>query len=197
MSVKTETVTENGKEFLKVTMDGTDFFLPFKLISGKKVAFLDVSGQVLLNEKSADLIVEKLKESGISFDTILNPVAKSNALAHAVAVRWAKEVDPSLTRTVVARKAKAGEHHEVEATYSSVTTVVPQTVYLTEDDAEFIKGKKILLLDDVYGGGGTTKALYELAEKAGAAVAGHVVPAVEAGGKLPEGLIYLYELPVL
>lgn len=197
MSVRTEIVADNGKEFLKVTLDETDFFLPFKLISGKKVAFLDVSGQVLLNEKSADLLVDKIKESGIKFDTILNPVAKSNALAHAVAVRWAKDVDPSLTHTVVARKAKAGDSHAVEATYSSVTTVTPQTLYLTEDDVEYIKGKRVLLLDDVYGGGGTTKALYELVEKAGAVVAGHAVPAVEAGGKYPEGLIYLYELPVL
>lgn len=197
MSVRTEIVADNGKEFLKVTLDETDFFLPFKLISGKKVAFLDVSGQVLLNEKSADLLVDKIKESGIKFDTILNPVAKSNALAHAVAVRWAKDVDPSLTHTVVARKAKAGDSHAVEATYSSVTTVTPQTLYLTENDVEYIKGKRVLLLDDVYGGGGTTKALYELVEKAGAVVAGHAVPAVEAGGKYPEGLIYLYELPVL
>lgn len=197
MSVKTEVVTKDGKEFLQVTLDDTDFYLPFKLISGKKVAFLDVSGQVLLNEKSADLIVKKLKESDIQFDTILNPVSKSNALAHAVAVRWAKEVDPSLTHTVVARKAKAGDHHDIEATYSSVTTVTPQTIYITEDDAEYIKGKKVLLLDDVYGGGGTTTALYELVEKAGASIAGHVVAAVEAGGNFPEGLVYLYELPVL
>lgn len=45
--VTTAKVEKDGKMFLRVTIDGTDFFLPFMLISGKQVAFLDVSGQVL------------------------------------------------------------------------------------------------------------------------------------------------------
>ena len=59
------------------------------------------------------------------------------------------------------------------------------------------KGKKILLVDDVYGGGGTTKALKSLVEQAGATISGHAVVAVEEGGNYPEGLVYLYTLPVL
>lgn len=81
--VTTAEVEKDGKKFLRVTIDGVDFFLPFMLISGKQVAFLDVSGQVLLIEKTADVLVDRLIEVGAKFDTILNPVAKSNALAHA------------------------------------------------------------------------------------------------------------------
>ncbi|MCQ2421265.1 MAG: hypothetical protein MJ118_09025, partial [Clostridia bacterium] len=154
-------------------------------------------GQVLMIEKTADLIVERLKEAGVEFDTILNPVAKSNALAHAVAVRWAAQVNPNLTHTVVARKGKPGESHKVEASYKSVTTSTEQTLYITDMDAEEMKGKRVLMMDDVYGGGGTTKALTSLVQQAGAVIAGHAVAAVEDSGKVPAGLIYLYELPVL
>ncbi len=88
-------------------------------------------------------------------------------MAHAIAVRWAEQVNPELTHTVVARKAKGGEHHAVEASYKSVTTSVEQSLYLTDDDVAYMNGKKVLLVDDVYGGGGTTKALKSLVEQAG------------------------------
>lgn len=195
--VKTQLITVDGNEYVRVTLAGTDFDLPFLVLGGKKVGFLDVSGQVLMNEKAADVLVEKLKDSGIKFDTILNPVAKSNALAHAIAVRWAAQVDPSLTYTVVARKAKPGDKHAVEASYRSVTTSVEQTMYLTDADAAFVKGKNVLMVDDVYGAGGTTKALRSLLEQAGANIVGHAVEAVEQGGDYPDDLIYLYELPVI
>ena len=195
-NVKTQVVTVGDKEYLRVTLEDKVFDLPFVMIGGNKVAFLDISGQVSMNEKSADLLVKKMLEDGVTFDTILNPVAKSNALAHAIAVRWAEQVNPELTHTVVARKAKGGEHHAVEASYKSVTTSVEQSLYLTDDDVAYMNGKKVLLVDDVYGGGGTTKALKSLVEQAGATVSAHAVVAVEEGGSYPEGLVYLYTLPV-
>lgn len=196
-SIKTEMISVGEKEFLRVTLEDKNFDLPFVMISGNKVAFLDVSGQVSMIEKSADLLVKKMKEANVKFDTILNPVAKSNALAHAIAVRWAEQVDPSLTHTVVARKSKGGDKHAVEASYKSVTTTVEQSLYITDEDVAYMKGKNILLVDDVYGGGGTTKALRSLVEQAGATISAHAVVAVEEGGNYPDGLVYLYSLPVL
>ena len=68
--VKTQEIVKDGNEFLRVTLGDTDFDLPFKMISGIKVAFLDISGQHLMIERSADLLVERLKEEGVKFDTI-------------------------------------------------------------------------------------------------------------------------------
>ena len=189
----TQRIEKDGQEFLRVTMSGRDYDLPFKVLSGKKVAFLDISGQVSLNEAAADDIVGLLLEAGVEFDTILNPVAKSNALAHAIALRWNKAKGTEIFRTAVARKS---EGNKIQAVYRSVTTPKDQIMSLTDDDAEFIRGKKILVVDDVYGGGGTTKGLMELADKAGAIVAAHAVIAVEAGVELPEGIFYLFTLPL-
>ncbi len=194
-TVKTKELTIDGQDWLRVTLANKDFDLPFKRIGDRKVAFLDISGQVDLIEHMADLLVEQIQETGIQFDTLLNPVSKSNALAHAIAARLMKTVNPALCATVVARKAKPGEHHQVEADYKSVTTNGIQTLYLTDEDAKSLQGRKVLLVDDVYGAGGTTKALEELLTKAGAKKAGHVVCAVEKQPDLPEDLIYLYELP--
>ena len=191
---ETRKIEKDGQDFFRVTMSGKDYDLPFKVLAGKKVAFLDISGQVSLNEAAADDIVEMLLEAGVEFDTILNPVSKSNALAHAIALRWNKAKGMDIDHTVVARKN--GEGNKIQAVYRSVTTPRDQVMSLTDDDAEYIKGKRILVVDDVYGGGGTTKGLMELADKAGAIVAAHAVIAVEAGVELPEGIFYLFTLPL-
>ena len=122
-------------------------------------------------------------------------MSKSNALAHAIALKWTEATGQPLPRTVVARKSSGTA--KVQATYRSVTTPKDQALSLTDDDVEFIKGKRILMVDDVYGGGGTTKALNELARQAEAIVAAHAVVGVEDGVALPEGLTYLFALPVL
>lgn len=146
---KTQKIEKDGQEFFRVTMSGKDYDLPFKVLSGKKVAFLDISGQVSLNEAAADDIVEMLLEAGVEFDTILNPVSKSNALAHAIALRWNKAKGTDIEHTVVARKN--GEGNRIQAVYRSVTTPKDQIMSLTDDDADYIKGKRILVVDDVYG----------------------------------------------
>jgi adenine phosphoribosyltransferase len=188
----TEVLQNESGEHLHVILGGKDYYLPFKVLGGKKVAFLDISGQVSLIESSAEELVEKLHDAGVEFDTILNPVSKSNALAHAIAVRWDKK---EISQTVCARKSATPG--KVSAKYFSVTTPVEQTLSLTDDDVEFIRGKKIIVVDDVYGAGGTTKALMELAEKAGAIVQARVFIGVEGGTVLPDGVIYLFELPTL
>ena len=66
---ETRKIEKDGQEFFRVTMSGKDYDLPFKVLAGKKVAFLDISGQVSLNEAAADDIVEMLLEAGVEFDT--------------------------------------------------------------------------------------------------------------------------------
>ena len=190
----TERVFKGGNEYLRVTMNGKDYDLPFNVLAGKKVAFLDISGQVSLNEAAASDLVEILDELGVEFDTILNPVSKSNALAHSIALKWNAKKGTDINYTVVARKN--GDGNKIQAVYRSVTTPKDQVMSLTDDDAEYLRGKRILVVDDVYGGGGTTKGLMELADKAGAIVAAHAVIAVEAGVELPKGIIYLFTLPL-
>ena len=96
---------------------------------------------------------------------------------------------------MVARKSTRPAR--VEATYRSVTTPADQTISLTDGDVEYIRGKRILVMDDVYGGGGTTEALKELARKARADIAAFAVIGVEQGVTPPENLYSLFELPVL
>ena len=68
----------------------------------------------------------------------------------------------------------------------------------SEQDTEvLINGKKVLLIDDVFGQGGTTKGLKELVAKAGAEISAHAVIAIEQNTNHPRDLVYLFELPVI
>ena len=193
---ETQIIDLVGRKYLRVTAGGYDFDLPFKQIGRKMVGFLDISGKFRLIELCADSITSKLIERQISFDTILNPVAKSNALAHAIAVRWAQEVSPGFMKTVVARKGMTGMsgNHVI---YRSVTTPTDQILSLTHEDNEYLKGKRLLIVDDVFGGGGTFTALQSLAENAGAKIAARAVIAIEEGAQPGDDTIKLFTLPTI
>ena len=195
--IKTKQIIINEKRFLRLTIDNQDFDLPFKKLGNKTVAFLDISGKFKLIEYCADKIVKKLMDENVGFDTILNPVSKSNALAHAVAVRWAKENNSAMTYTIVARKSAFGNGKNTGVPYHSVTTADEQYLSLIPDDAAFIRGKRLLLMDDVYGEGGTFGALVQLTDNANAIIAAKAVIAIEAGNKNVNDVIYLFELPTI
>lgn len=102
--VKEQELMSGENEILRVSLDDKNFDLPFRIIGSNKVAFLDLSGQVALVEKAADLLAQQLLEEGVDFDVILNPVAKSSALAHAVAVRLMKAGKAVLTERLCPEK---------------------------------------------------------------------------------------------
>ena len=64
------------------------------------------------------------------------------------------------------------------------------------DDAALIRGKKILLVDDVISTGGSLKAMEALVEKAGGTVAGRMAVLAEGGAADRKDILFLEKLPV-
>ncbi len=62
----------------------------------------------------------------------------------------------------------------------SITTAGVQKLYLGRDDADLIRGKRILLMDDVISTGGSLHAMETLVAKAGGTVAGRIAVLAEA-----------------
>lgn len=61
----------------------------------------------------------------------------------------------------------------------SITTAEEQELYLGRDDADLIRGKRILLMDDVISTGGSLHAMEALVKMAGGTVAGRVAALAE------------------
>jgi adenine phosphoribosyltransferase len=83
-----------------------------------------------------------------------------------------------------------------ESSVRSITTAKEQHLYLDTADAELIRGKRILLVDDVISTGESLTALEALVEKAGGIIAGRMAILAEGDAQDREDLIYLEKLPL-
>ena len=125
------------------------------------------------------------------YDYIITAEAKGIPLAHEMA-RQAGDA-----KYILARKGVKVYMRDVfSSTVRSITTAKEQTLYLDGNDAALMKGKKILIVDDVISTGESLKALEVLVEKAGGIICGRMAILAEGDAQTREDLIYLEKLPV-
>ena len=79
---------------------------------------------------------------------------------------------------------------------ASITTAKEQHLYLDGNDAALMKGKKILVIDDVISTGESLTALEKLVEAAGGVVCGRMAILAEGDAQEREDIIYLEKLPL-
>ena len=103
------------------------------------------------------------------YDYMLTAEAKSIPLIHEMARQSGAK------KYFIARKGpKAYMPDPIHVEDTSITTAGTQRLYLGRDDAELIRGKRILLMDDVISTGGSLHAMEELVALAGGTVTGRV-----------------------
>ena len=83
-----------------------------------------------------------------------------------------------------------------EASVRSITTAKEQKLYLDTADAEIMKGKRILIVDDVISTGESLEAIEVLVEKAGGIICGKMTVLAEGDAQDREDIIYLEKLPL-
>ena len=84
----------------------------------------------------------------------------------------------------------------IEFKVRSITTAREQTLYLDGADVELMKGKRILIVDDVISTGESLHALEALVTEAGGIIAGRMAILAEGDAQDREDLIYLEKLPL-
>jgi len=160
----------------------------FEVKPGLKIAILNILGDTALVQASAKALGERLREH--DFDVIVTAESKSIPLAHALSLELDKPY-------IVLRKAY--KFYMGEALHSetvSITTGVPQTLYLDEKDRAMLKGKKVLLLDDVVSTGSTLEGMRNLMAQAGAIVAVEAAICTEGDRERWKGIVALHHLPL-
>ena len=78
----------------------------------------------------------------------------------------------------------------------SITHATVQTLYLDGDDAEAMRGKRVLIVDDVVSTGESLRALETLVTKAGGIIAGKMCVLAEGDAANRDDIKYLSVLPV-
>ncbi len=160
----------------------------FQIKPGLKIAILNILGDTELVEASAKALGEKM--TAVDYDVLVTAEAKSIPLAHALSVVTKKPY-------VVLRKAyKPYMGDALAAETLSITTGVPQTLFLDEKDRDMMHGKKVVIVDDVISTGSTLQGMRMLLQKAGASVVGEAAIFTEGERAKWVNIISLGHLPV-
>jgi len=134
----------------------------FEIKPGLKIAILNILGDTELVQACAKELAQKLKE--LEYDLLVTAEAKSIPLAYALSVETKKPY-------VVLRKTyKPYMGEALKAETLSITTGQPQTLILDEKDVELMKGRKVVIVDDVISTGSTLQGMRMVLDKAGASV---------------------------
>ena len=153
---------------------------------------LYIAGFVIFGDQELTVACARdLLKQAPEYDYIITAEAKGIPLAH----EMARQTNAS--RYFLARKVpKLYMTGVFESTVKSITTAKEQTLYLDTADAELMKGKRILIVDDVISTGESLAALEALVEKAGGIICGRMAILAEGEAQDREDLVYLEKLPL-
>jgi adenine phosphoribosyltransferase len=162
----------------------------FEVKPGLKIAILNILGDVELNEAAAQALVDKVEASGLDYDVIVTAEAKSITLAYAMALKANKPY------VILRKDYKSYMGNAIKTTTMSITTGREQTLFLDEKDIDLIKGKKVLVIDDVISTGSTLEAMHEILEEAGGDILGNAAVMTEGDPDAWQEIICLGTLPL-
>lgn len=146
-----------------------------------------IFGDQELTVASAKALLEIAPE----YDYLISAEAKGIPLVHEMARQNGDK------KYFLARKApKLYMTGVFEVNVRSITTAKEQKLYLDTADAELMKGKKILIVDDVISTGESLYAIEQLVEKAGGIICGKMAILAEGDATTREDIKYLEKLPL-
>ena len=152
---------------------------------------LDIGAFIMFSDVELTIAAAtELLKRAPDFDCLITAESKGIPLAYEMSRQSGKKY-------LLARKSiKLYMHNPVEVSVKSITTAKVQTLYLDGDDLAYLKGKRVLLVDDVISTGESIHALEQLAEKAEAKVVGKMAVLAEGDAKDRDDIVYLEPLPL-
>lgn len=176
------------QQFHRMTIAGCERELPLCPLNDElMIAAFVIFGDPELTTACAKELLDKAPE----YDYLISAEAKGIPLVHEMARLAGNQ------RYFLGRKSpKLYMTGVMEVEVHSITTAKEQKLYLDTADAALMKGKRILLVDDVVSLGDSMHALEELVHEAGGIICGKMTILAEGGACEREDLIYLEKLPL-
>ncbi len=171
----------------KMTIAGLERELPICPLNDK----LDIAAFVMFSDveitvASAEALLKKCPD----FDVILTAESKGIPLGYEMARQCGKPY-------VVARKSvKLYMTDPVAVKVKSITTAAEQTLYLSAEKAAMLRGKRVLIADDVISTGESLTALEKLVEAAGGSIAAKAAVLAEGDAADRTDIVFLEKLPL-
>lgn len=171
-----------------MTIAGVTRDLPIcKVTDDLYIGAFVIFGDVELTVATAGALLKKAPE----YDYMISAEAKGIPLIHEMARQSGQN------KYFLARKApKLYMSGVFDVAVNSITTAKEQHLYLDTADAELMRGKRILIVDDVISTGESLAAIEKLVLEAGGIVAGRMAILAEGEAQERGDIIYLEKLPV-
>ena len=148
------------RETYTVKVAGITRHLPlFEVAPGVRIAIFNMLGDTIVVKATAAALAEQLKDTPAN--VLVTAEAKGIPLIYEMSALM------GLPYMVLRKSYKSYMGNALSAETVSITTGKPQTLYMDEKDTLFIKGKKVILVDDVISTGSTLKGMEKVVEQAG------------------------------
>lgn len=177
-----------AQQYYHMTIAGCERDLPIcPLNENLQIAGFVIFGDPELTTACAQALLDKAPD----YDYLITAEAKGIPLVHEMARLAGNQ------KYFLARKApKLYMTGVMDVKVRSITTAKEQHLYLDVADAALMRGKKILIVDDVISTGESLRALEQLVEEAGGIVCGRMAILAEGDAQERPDLIYLEKLPL-
>lgn len=176
------------KEFYTIDVAGVKRDLPLcRLTDELYIGAFVIFGDVEMTEVSARALLAKAPD----FDIMVTAESKGIPLAHEMARQSGKNT------YILARKApKLYMKNVIKTEVKSITTAKVQTLYIDQTDVDRMKGKRVLIVDDVISTGESLHALEALVEQSGGEIVGRMAILAEGDAIDRHDITYVQKLPL-
>ena len=175
------------KKTYRINIAGLDRDLPLCAVNDNlDIGAFIIFGDVEVTIAAATELLKKVKD----FDVIATPEAKSIPLAYEISRQSGKPY-------IVARKGlKVYMTNPISVAVTSITTQHQQRLYLGEDEVDLMKGKRVLVLDDVISTGESLEAMHRLVVAAGGTISDSCAVLAEGDAADRQDIVFLEKLPL-
>ena len=144
-------------------------------------------GDVEITVKAAEELLKKAPE----FDILITAESKGIPLVHEMARQAGHN------EYVVARKgAKLYMSNIISTTVDSITTDHIQTLCIGQHEADLLRGRRVLIVDDVISTGESLKSIEVLVNQVGGEIVGRMTVLAEGEAADRDDIIFLEKLPL-
>ena len=159
----------------------------FHVADDLQIAAFILYGDVEITQHAAKELLAKAPEFDIMLTSASNSIPLINEMARQAGVN-------EYVVALKAQKVYMGE--PLTADVNSITTLDKQKLFIGEDDAAKLKGKRVLIVDDVISTGESLRAMEKLVEKAGGNIVAKMAVLAEGDSYDRTDITVLGKLPL-